>query len=406
MRLSRLALAAVLSVLAAHWSFANQSGDAAFDAYSPVARHSSLVTLAPAPGGGKSTAAIQRAIDAAAESGGGEVALSGGTFLCGSLFLKSNVSLRIDADAVLKASPDRADYNAADVCPQNWTSEAESNSGAHLLLCIAQTNVAVRGEGRIDGNAPAFLLGPDGKPWPRGSRGIPWRPGQMLYFVESRDIRVEGLTLENAPYWSCFFHGCERVAVHRLTVRTIRRPFHTHNGDGIDIDCCEDVEVADCDIDTADDAITLRADVDRLSSPRPCARVLVRDCRLSSGCNAVRLGVGNGEVRDATLRNLVVRGTRTAVSAVGSWARGERGCDIRRVAFEDLDIEARTFCHLYYKHATGSVFENIALRRVRGKVSGASVIEDTPERPFRNLVFEDIMLAGETSPRIVTTDTP
>ena len=386
MRLAALAVA--LSVLMANRSFANRS-------------------VAPAPGGGKSTAAVQRAIDEVSESGGGEVVLSGGTFLCGSLYLKSNVSLTIAADAVLKASPDRADYNAADVCPQNWTCEAESNSGAHLMLCIGQTNVAVRGEGRIDGNAPFFLLDPStGKPWPGGQGAIPWRPGQMLYFVESQDVRVEGLTLENAPYWSCFFHGCVRVAARRLTVRTIRRPFHTHNGDGIDIDCCEDVEVADCDIDTADDAITLRADVDRLSSPRPCARVLVRDCRLSSGCNAVRVGVGNGEVRDANLRNLVIRGTRTAVSAVGSWKRGERGCDIRRVAFEDLDIEARTFCHLYYKHATGSVFEDLAFRRVRGKVSGASVIEDTPERPFRNLVFEGIMLAGETSPRIVTTYTP
>ena len=302
MRLAALAVA--LSVLMANRSFANR-----------------IVVRAPNCAA-KSTAVVQRAIDEASESGGGEVVLSGGTFLCGSLYLKSNVSLTIAADAVLKASPDRADYNAADVCPQNWTSEAESNSGAHLLLCIGQTNVAVRGEGRIDGNAPAFLLGPDGKPWPGGSRGIPWRPGQMLYFVESQDVRVEGLTLENAPYWSCFFHGC----------------------------------------------------------------------------NAVRLGVGNGEVRDASLRNLVIRGTRTAVSAVGSWKRGERGCDIRHVVFEDLDIESRNFCHIYYKFATGSVFEDIAFRRVRGKVSGASVIEDTPERPFRNLVFERIMLAGETSP--------
>ncbi len=386
MRLAALAVA--LSVLMANRSFANRS-------------------VAPAPGGGKSTAAVQRAIDEVSESGGGEVVLSGGTFLCGSLYLKSNVSLTIAADAVLKASPDRTDYNAADVCPQNWTCEAESNSGAHLMLCIGQTNVAVRGEGRIDGNAPSFLLDPStGKPWPGGQGAIPWRPGQMLYFVESQDVRVEGLTLENAPYWSCFFHGCVRVAARRLTVRTIRRPFHTHNGDGIDIDCCEDVEVAGCDIDTADDAITLRADVDRLLAPRPCARVSVHDCRLSSGCNAVRLGVGNGEVRDASLRNLVIRGTRTAVSAVGSWARGERGCDIRRITVENLDIESRNFCHLYYKHATGSVFEDIAFRRVRGKVSGPSVIEDTPERPFLGLVFEDIALAGESSPRVVFPATP
>ncbi len=348
-------------------------------------------------GATKDTAAIQRAISAAAEAGGGEVLLSGGTFLCGSLFLESNVDFHIATNATLKASPDRADYNAADVCPQNWTSEAESNSGAHLLLCIGKTNVTVRGEGRIEGNATAFLLGPDSKPWPGGSRGIPWRPGQMLYFVESDGIRIEGLTLADAPYWSCFLHGCTRVNVRGLVIRTIRRPFHTHNGDGLDIDCCEDVDVADCDIDTADDAITLRADAAHLQSRRPCANVRVRDCRLSSGCNAIRIGVGDGEVRDASFKNIHIRGTRTAVNVVGAWTSGTRGVDVRRVSFEDFDIEARNFCHVYYRRSTESVFEDIHFRRIRGKVSAPSVFDDTPERPFRNLTFEDVVLEGETS---------
>ena len=355
-------------------------------------------------GAAKDTAAVQRAIDAATSAGGGEVRLEDGTFLCGSLYLKSHVALHVGANAVLKASPDHADYNAADICPQNWTSEAESNSGAHLLLCIGQTNVAVRGEGRIDGNAPSFLLDPaTGKPWPGGQGAIPWRPGQMLYFVESQDVRVEGLTLQNAPYWSCFFHGCVRVAARGLTVRTIRRPFHTHNGDGIDIDCCEDVEVADCDIDTADDAITLRAEVARLRTPRPCANIRVRDCRLSSGCNAIRLGVGDGEVRDATFRDIRIHGTRTAVNVVGAWQKGGRGTDIRRISLENLDVEARNFCHIYYRHGRECVFEGIAFRHVRGKVSEPSVIEDTSDRPFRNLVFEDVALEGETSPRVLKT---
>ena len=357
--------------------------------------------LRPAPAGAKATAAVQRVIDDAAAAGGGEVVLGGGEFVCGSLFLKSNVSLRIDEGATLLASADRGDYNDAGVCPQNWTSENEKNSGAHLLLCIGQTNVAVRGAGRIDGRSAAFLLDPaTGAPWPGGARGIPWRPGQMLYFVESRGIALEGLSLENAPYWSCHLHGCTDVSVRDLRIRTVRRPFHTHNGDGLDIDCCEDVEVSGCDIDTADDSITLRADSDWLIAPRPCARISVRDCRLSSGCNAIRLGVGNGEVRDASFSGISIRGSRTAVNAVGSWARGERGCDIRRVSFDRLDVEARTFCHIYYKFATGSVFEDIAFRHVRGKVAGPSSIDDTPDRPFRGLVFEDVALEGETSPRV------
>ena len=86
----------------------------------------------------KDTKAIQSAIDAAAHMGGGTVRIGSGTYLTGSLYLKSGVDLFLD-DATLKGSPDKEDYNAVDVCPQNWSSRAESASGAHLLLCIEQT---------------------------------------------------------------------------------------------------------------------------------------------------------------------------------------------------------------------------------------------------------------------------
>ena len=109
----------------------------------------------------------------------------------------------------------------------------------------------------------------NGIPWPGGESRIPWRTSQMLYFVESSDLTVEGITLDNSPYWSCFFHGCKNVAVRNLRVRTRRVPYHAHNGDGIDIDCCEDVEVSGCDINTADDCIAIRAYQSPLLSPRP-----------------------------------------------------------------------------------------------------------------------------------------
>ena len=113
----------------------------------------------------KDTAAIQRAIDAAAGAGGGTVEIGAGTYLSGSLFLKSNVDFHLCAGAVIKGSPDPEDYNAADVCPQNRSSskEGDNTSGGHLLLCIGQHHVTVRGPGRIDGNVDAFLLDEKGK---------------------------------------------------------------------------------------------------------------------------------------------------------------------------------------------------------------------------------------------------
>ena len=343
-------------------------------------------------GATKDTKAIQSAIDAVACAGGGTVRIGAGTYLTGSLFLKSNVELFIDGDATLKGSPDREDYNAVDVCPQNWSSKSESASGAHLLLCIEQTNVTVRGTGRIDGNCTAFLLDAGGKPWPGGQGGIPWRPSQMLYFVESGNVRVEGVSLVDSPYWSCFFHGCTHVAARKLRVRTRRKPFHTHNGDGIDIDCCEDVEVVGCDIDTADDSITLRADVARLKQPRPCARIRVSDCRLASTCNAVRVGVGDGEVRDAVFRNIEIYDTRTAVDFVSSWRRGGTGVSMSGVTFDGMKVDSVLLCRISPSFAKKTRIDDIRFANVTGRTECDSWITGRAESPVGRIVFENVDL--------------
>ena len=353
------------------------------------------------------TAAIQRAIDAAAASRDTSDSVSAacvlcppGTYLSGTLFLRSGVSFHLAEGAVLRASPAPDDYNPHDVVPQNYASprDGDNTSGGHLLIGVGLERIAIRGPGRIDGNAPAFLRLPDGS-HPSSKHEIPWRPAQLVWLCECRGVEIRDIEIADAPYWSCFLHGCEDVVVENAHIHTIREP-HTYNGDGLDIDCCRRVAVLRCDISTADDSLTLRANPPRLTRPSDCAEITVEDCTLSSDCNAIRLGVGNGTIRDCALRRIRIKKTRYAVNAVGAWSRPEHGVDIRRIAFEDLDIDALGFCKFYYKHATGSVFDDISFHRVRGNVREPSIFDDTPDRPFRNLEFTDIHLAGETSPRI------
>ena len=349
----------------------------------------------------KDTAAVQNAIDAASAAGGGEVLLPRGIYLCGSVFLKSGVDFHLAEGATLKGSPDPVDYNAVDVCPQNWgqPGTGDNISGAHLLLCIEQNNVTLRGPGKIDGNVGAFLKMPDGSHPPHKLK-IPWRPGQMVWFVESRKISIRDIEIADAPYWSCFIYGCEDVIVENASIHTVREP-HTYNGDGLDIDSSRRVRVTGCNISTADDAITFRAaGQGRLKKDGPCSDVAVSNCTFSSDCNAIRLGVGNGAIRNCSFRDIKVKNTRYAVNAVGSWSLPEHGVDISCVSFENLEIDAKGFCKFYYKYATGSVFEEISFRHVRGKVREPSIFDDTPERPFRNLRFVDVRIAGETSPRV------
>ena len=349
----------------------------------------------------KDTAAIQRAIDACSAAGGGEVLLPSGTYLSGSVYLKSHVDFHLAEGAVLKGSSDSTDYSPADVCPQNYgrLGAGDNMSGGHLILCIEQENVTLRGPGKIDGNVRAFFKMPDGS-WPRHKLKVPWRPGQMVYFVESKRIAILDVELADAPYWSCFVHGCEDVVVSNAYIHTVRKP-HTYNGDGLDIDCSRKVRVSNCRIFTADDSLTLRGHDQLLKNKGPCSDVIVKDCVFSSDCNAIRLGVGNGTIRDCSFSNIKIVDTRYAVNAVGAWSKPDHGVDIFNISFDNMEVEAKGLCKFYYRHATHSVFDGIRFSNIRGKVKEQSIFDDTPARPFRNLKFENVSVVGETSPRVL-----
>ena len=352
----------------------------------------------------KDTTAIQSAIDAASAAGGGEVFFGAGTYVSGSIFLRSNVDFHLGPGATLLGSPDKTDYNAADVCSQNTTSKPESSFGAHLVLCIEQENVTVRGPGRIDGNSAVFLVDPKtGVEWGHrpgnrsaGQDKIPWRPSQMLYFVESRNLRIQDLELSNSTYWSCFLFGCEQVAVRGLYVHNERDRFHTCNGDGLDIDCCEYVTVSDCRICTADDCITLRASGRRLKRSRDCAHVMVSNCSLSSPCNCVRVGVGEGCIHDAVFSNVVAHDARTAIDFVSSWrAQATKGVDIRNIRFMNWIVDCQILFHLHGGPlASGvtreAVTEDLSFVGFSGRASGESAISGLPNSPARRLLFRDI----------------
>jgi len=342
-------------------------------------------------GKAKDTSALQRAIDAANAAGGGRVVLSNGWFVSGTVFLKSGVELHVDRTARLQASPDRADYNAADVCPQNCASKGDNMSGGHLIMSVGQTNVAITGRGTIDGNALAFLKMPDGS-YPPSKFDIPWRPGQMIFLTETDNVRLRDVRLVNSPYWTCFLYGCTDVEIDGLVVRTLRDP-HTYNGDGIDIDACRHVTVRDCDIDTADDAITFRASGSRLvKKDNVCEDVTVERCLLASACNAVRVGVGSGTIRRATVRNCTIHDSRIGVCFVAGYTADEAGAEAAGVVFEDIAVKARQFLVVYHRFTRGHTFRNLAFARIRGETEWASRLYADPRYPFEDVSFVDVSI--------------
>ena len=339
----------------------------------------------------KDTVALQRAIDAAGDAGGGRVVLPAGKYLTGSIYLKDGVELHLKKNAVIFGSPDREDYNAADICPQNGTSKAESSSGAHLILAIEKKNVSITGEGWVDGNCRAFLLGPH---IVYAQSKIPWRPSQMIYFVQCDGVRLEGFCTRNAPYWTCLLFGCRDVAVKGLTMRQMRYP-HTHNGDGLDIDTCERVTVDDCDILASDDALTLRACAGRLTRPMECRDVTVRNCRLSSACTALRIGVGDGVIRDCHIKGLKIWRTRSGFDLVSSWSKTSPGTSFINLTIEDVDMEVVRFLTLRRNYgAPDRKVDGITFRDVRGRAEMPSFVYagEGEGGAFGTVAFENVDL--------------
>ena len=262
---------------------------------------------AKADGKSDDTRAIQAAIDAAAKSGGGIVRLSGGVFLSGTVYLRDNIGLEILPGAKLKASADKNLYNRDDFCPQNAAIASERASGAHLLVALEAENVSVFGGGEIDGSGLDFWMQvPENASvkFPRKFAYPRWRPGQMLFFCECRGVSVRNVRLSNAPFWTCFFHGCSDVFASGLSIKNDPRG---HNNDGIDIDSCSRAVVSGCSISTEDDCITVRANPSRLKNANaPCEDVAISGCVLQSTCNGVRIGVGGGRIRRCSIDNILV----------------------------------------------------------------------------------------------------
>ncbi len=288
------------------------------------------------------TAAIQRAVDACHASGGGTVLVPPGIYLTGTIYLKSRVTLHLRVGATLRGSTRRQDYNTDDVFPENPVFSQENVSGAHLIIAYKAEQVAIEGDGTIDGNGSAFfeVLPPQETTttYRQKTRNFPirdWRPGQMVFFCRCTEVRVRDVKLLNSPYWTLFLLGCSDVQVRGLR---IENPPQTQQGDGLDIDCCRNVTVSDCIIRVGDDCLTLRGNNRLLGEQAPaCENVTVTNCVLSSPCNAVRVGVGNGVVRNCMLSNLVVTEARTGINFICAWSeRARHGVTIENIHFANV----------------------------------------------------------------------
>ena len=344
----------------------------------------------------KDTAAIQKAIEDCSRSGGGTVSVPSGTYLTGTIYFRNHVNLHLEAGAVILGSPDMADYNAEGMytgskLPERSRSK-ENVTGAHLIIVHEAENVAISGDGTIDGNSSAFF-GPieDSNGTGTGEKFSikDQRPGQMICFLECKKVTVRDVSLNNAPYWTLFLHGCEDVNVQGVS---IHNSFLTHNGDGIGIDCCRNVTVGNCRIHSGDDSITLRGSNSKLKDKtRVCENIAISNCVLSSAICGFRVGVGDGSIRNCTISNCVINAKRGIYLNSRYYGKHfKRGTDIENIRFSNLVIDAAHPIKIASSRPGTAIVRNISFCGITAFTELGCPIIGEPDNKLLNVTFSDM----------------
>jgi Pectate lyase superfamily protein len=297
------------------------------------------------------TAAIAKAIQAANAAGGGRVVFSPGVYLSGTFELLSNVTLDLNANAVILDSPKLSDYGAiskfgfAHVYGENSTGEGEL---VGIIVARNAKNIAIIGHGTIDGNADLFFdfhkphFGIDfdpqytrqGKDFQKSMLELgdgpvetkdTGRPGTMIVFTNSENILVRDITFRNAPNWTLHLNQSKRAIIQGIhIVNSLLLP----NNDGIDCLGCRDVHISDCDIAAGDDDFAFYGSED----------VGVTNCSLTSHSAGIRME----NTRWATFSDLTIHSNR----GIGIF---ERSGTTANVSFSNIAIET----HLLTGHWWG-----------------------------------------------------
>ena len=359
---------------------------------------------------------LQKLIDVAAATGGGVVTVPEGRHVTKGIYLRSNVELHLKKGAVLLASALTNDYRRI---------ELPYSEGAWMavVMSVGETNVAVTGEGEINGNGLAFP-----QPLSQGGNQEGTRP-RGLFFADCSDVRLSGFTLRDSACWGVVFKCCDGVVARNVTIDS-----HANsNNDGFDVEA-RNVLIEECDVDSGDDAFCIKSNNPYFT----VENVMVRRCVGRSHCNVFKIGTAShGTMRNIAFEHCRAEAPRRDCANTKPGFEGKRfhagrerpGCPngtsvtaiaienvdggrVEDVRYEDIEFEgSRTPIFVRAGRRTGRpcgtppgnqyVFRNIVLKNIRGAGTDpvASSVTGVDGCRIENVVFENVMVvcagAGE-----------
>ena len=378
------------------------------------------------------TTAIQGAIDALAQKGGGVVLIPSVHYPTGPIVLKSNINLHLAIGATLLYT---RDYSKFPLVEGNWEGLPQMRNQSPISATRAE-NIAITGKGIIDGNGDAWrqvkkdkltetqwkklvasggILGEDQKTWyPHASSYFAKslkNPGvidakkspafydsvkvflrpNMVVFTECKRILLDGVIFQNSPAWCLHPLMCEDLTVRNVFVKN---PWYAQNGDGIDVESCKNVLIENSVFDVGDDALCMKSGRDAEGRKRgmPTENVIIRGCTVYASHGGFVIGSEmSGGARNMYISNCTFIGSDIGLRFKTTRGRGGvvENIHVRDIYMKDIPAEAILF-DMYYM-ATDPV-PLAGEKRSLPQVEFKPVDESTPI--FRNIDISNVYVNG------------
>ena len=346
----------------------------------------------------KDTAAIQKAIDACAAMGG-TVQLTAGTYVSAPIVLKSNITLRLDKGATLLGSPDHGDYpkitmfHLPDLQP--------------LVSAANATNVAITGEGTIDGNGESWWEMAR-KSKGAGILGSEHPRPKLIIFDHCKNVRIEGVTVQNGPMWQIVPYYSDSVVIRNVRILA---PQHSPNTDAIDPFSSSNILIDHVYADVGDDNVAIKSGPINSPGPDdPSRNITITDCTFKHGHG---LSIGSelaGGAQTIRAERIRFEGTDNGIRVKSN---RDRGNDIGIFIFRDItmkNVKNPIIISEYYPKVmppdgeaaqpVGRLtphFHDIVIENVTATGGGvAAVIAGLPESPVKNVVLKNVKISAET----------
>lgn len=374
------------------------------------------------------TTAFAKAMDALAKKGGGTLNVPAGVWFTGPIEFKSNINLHLEKGAVILFSPDKSLYPIVDTIFEGLnTPRCQSPiSGRNL------TNVAITGDGAIDGNGNYWRAVKKDKVtagfWKEiiSSGGIVengnyWLPSEqfqkglnmaemnvpqkmtyedwesirdflrpvMVSFIECKNLLLEGVIFQNSPAWNLHPLMCENVIIDNVQVRN---PSYAQNGDGIDLESCKNSIIVNSSFDCGDDGICIKSgkDEDGRRRARPCENLIVDNCTVFKGHGGFVVGSEmSGGVKNMKIANCKFLGTDVGLRFKSKRGRGGVVENIYVENISMMDIVAEPILFDLFYGGKSAVESKDDPKENPVKQELLPVTEETPS--FKNIYIKEII---------------